>query len=106
MQPTVHSWSTPEHSTNTHIHTFYFFLYLFERLLLFVFAFLSSRSVEMSSYWDGNYIFGQYSSEKWGHESVPDSGIPDSNEQEDVVSSIQGKQNSPFLHFEQASSCR
>ncbi|KAF5783726.1 hypothetical protein HanXRQr2_Chr11g0511201 [Helianthus annuus] len=24
----------------------------------------------MSSYWDGNYIFGQYSSEKWGHESV------------------------------------
>ncbi|KAF5755274.1 hypothetical protein HanXRQr2_Chr17g0800961 [Helianthus annuus] len=25
----------------------------------------------MSSYWDGNYIFGQYSSEKWRHESVP-----------------------------------
>ncbi|KAF5780218.1 hypothetical protein HanXRQr2_Chr11g0470591 [Helianthus annuus] len=25
----------------------------------------------MSSYWNGNYIFGQYSSENWGHESVP-----------------------------------
>ncbi|MFS7910558.1 hypothetical protein Hanom_Chr02g00107691 [Helianthus anomalus] len=49
----------------------------------------------MSSFWDGNYIFGQYSSDNWGHESVP-SGVPDSNEQEEVVSSIQGKQNNPF----------
>ncbi|KAJ0556837.1 putative transcription factor FAR family [Helianthus annuus] len=113
MQHTVHSWSTPEHSTNTHIHTFclvhtrafnkhshshILFLLVFIRktLLLFVFAFLSSRSVEMSSYWDDNYIFGQYSSENWGHESVP-SGVPDSNEQEEVVSSIQEKQNNPFL---------
>ncbi|MFS7931807.1 hypothetical protein Hanom_Chr04g00360361 [Helianthus anomalus] len=50
----------------------------------------------MSSYWDDNYIFGQYSSDNWVHKSVP-SGVPDSNDQEEVVSSIQGEQNRPFL---------
>ncbi|MFS7966567.1 hypothetical protein Hanom_Chr09g00775231 [Helianthus anomalus] len=50
----------------------------------------------MSSYWDGNYVFGQYPNEAWVPENVP-SCIPDSNEQEEVVSSVQGKQNRPFL---------
>ncbi|MFS8017792.1 hypothetical protein Hanom_Chr15g01384601 [Helianthus anomalus] len=88
MQHTVHSWSTPDHSTKNHNHTFclvhtrafnkhshshilVLLVFIRKTLLLFVFAFLSSRSVEMSSYWDDNYIFGQYSSENWGHESVP-----------------------------------
>ncbi|MFS7919929.1 hypothetical protein Hanom_Chr03g00218361 [Helianthus anomalus] len=50
----------------------------------------------MSLYWDNNYIFGSYSSTSWVPENVP-SGVPDSNEQEEVVSSVQGKQNRPFL---------
>ncbi|KAJ0546694.1 hypothetical protein HanIR_Chr08g0363781 [Helianthus annuus] len=53
----------------------------------------------MSSYWDDNYVFGQYSSDAWVPKSVPatESGVPDSNQQEEVVFSIQGKQNRPFL---------
>ncbi|KAJ0808487.1 hypothetical protein HanPI659440_Chr01g0003921 [Helianthus annuus] len=51
----------------------------------------------MSSYWDDNYVFGQYSSDVWVPENVPESGVPDSKEQEEVVSSVRGKQNRPFL---------
>ncbi|KAJ0942030.1 hypothetical protein HanPSC8_Chr03g0087081 [Helianthus annuus] len=93
VQHTVHSWST--RAFNIHFILF-LLLFLRKKLLLFAFVFLSSRSVEMSSYWDGNYVFGQYSSDNWVPESVP-SGIPGSNEQEEVLSSIQGKQNRPFL---------
>ncbi|KAF5781247.1 hypothetical protein HanXRQr2_Chr11g0481231 [Helianthus annuus] len=50
----------------------------------------------MSSYWDNNYVFGLYSGDSWVPENVPESGVPDSNEQEEVVSSVQGKQNRPF----------
>ncbi|KAJ0835152.1 hypothetical protein HanRHA438_Chr16g0751871 [Helianthus annuus] len=50
----------------------------------------------MSSYWDDNYVFGPYSGESWVPETVP-TGVSDSNEQEEVVSSVQGKQNRPFL---------
>ncbi|KAF5775200.1 hypothetical protein HanXRQr2_Chr13g0609451 [Helianthus annuus] len=71
-------------------------LSLRNKLLLFAFVFLSLRSVEMSSYWDGDYVFGQYSSDNRVPKSVP-SGVPDSNDQEEVMSSIQGKQNRPFL---------
>ncbi|KAJ0490168.1 hypothetical protein HanHA300_Chr12g0452391 [Helianthus annuus] len=41
----------------------------------------------MSSYWDDNYVFGQYSGDSWVPENVQ-SGVPDSNEQEEVVSSV------------------
>ncbi|KAM0021274.1 hypothetical protein Hdeb2414_s0024g00649081 [Helianthus debilis subsp. tardiflorus] len=52
----------------------------------------------MSSYWDGNYVFGSESGESWVPETIPEEiGIPDSNEQKEVVSSVQGKQNRPFL---------
>ncbi|MFS7934910.1 hypothetical protein Hanom_Chr05g00397211 [Helianthus anomalus] len=51
----------------------------------------------MSSYWDGNYVFGSDSGESWVPETVlEETGVPDSNEQEEVVSSVQGKQNRPF----------
>ncbi|MFS7991521.1 hypothetical protein Hanom_Chr12g01071681 [Helianthus anomalus] len=45
-----------------------------------------------SSFWDDNYFFRPYSSESW-----EETGVPDSNLQEDVVSSVQGNQNRPFL---------
>ncbi|KAJ0785828.1 hypothetical protein HanOQP8_Chr02g0047771 [Helianthus annuus] len=52
----------------------------------------------MPSYWDDNYVFGSYSGESWVSENVT-SRVPDSNEQEEVVSSVQGKQNRSFLHL-------
>ncbi|MFS7954779.1 hypothetical protein Hanom_Chr07g00634551 [Helianthus anomalus] len=52
----------------------------------------------MSSFWDGNYFFGSYSGESWVPKSdLEETGVPDSNEQEEVVSSVQGNQNRPFL---------
>ncbi|MFS8009983.1 hypothetical protein Hanom_Chr14g01291651 [Helianthus anomalus] len=49
----------------------------------------------MSSYGDNNYVFGQYSSDAWVPESVP-SGVPDSNEQEEVVSSYKENKTDNF----------
>ncbi|MFS7901533.1 hypothetical protein Hanom_Chr01g00000791 [Helianthus anomalus] len=52
----------------------------------------------MSSFWDDNYIFGLYSSESWVPKTDPEeTDVPDSNEQEEVASGVQGNQNRPFL---------
>ncbi|KAJ0555306.1 hypothetical protein HanIR_Chr07g0300501 [Helianthus annuus] len=51
----------------------------------------------MSSFWDVNYFFGQYSNQSWVPETdFEESGVPDSNEEE-VVFDIHFDQNKQLL---------
>ncbi|MFS7941017.1 hypothetical protein Hanom_Chr05g00471241 [Helianthus anomalus] len=52
----------------------------------------------MSSLWDDNYFFGQYSNESWVPETdLDESGVSSSNEEGYVVSDVHANENRLFL---------